>query len=114
MRLEGKTALITGAGTGMGRMAALLFAKEGANVVATDISQAGLGDTAAIGQSVMLNLIGALPDRAAVLAVPGAHLHLYDKAPRPGRKLGHITVRADEPARLAESFAQLQKLVINT
>jgi len=28
----------------------------------------------------------------AALAVPGAHVHLYDKASRPGRKLGHVTV----------------------
>jgi 5-(carboxyamino)imidazole ribonucleotide synthase len=35
-----------------------------------------------------------------VLAVPGAHLHRYGKAPRPGRKLGHVTVVArDEPER---------------
>ena len=27
------------------------------------------------------------------LAVPGAHVHLYDKSPAPGRKLGHVTVR---------------------
>ena len=40
----------------------------------------------------MLNLIGAVPDAAAVLAVPGAHLHLYGKEPRPGRKLGHVTL----------------------
>jgi NAD(P)-dependent dehydrogenase (short-subunit alcohol dehydrogenase family) len=46
MRLEGKTALITGAGSGMGRVAAVLFAREGANVIATDISQQGLDDTA--------------------------------------------------------------------
>ncbi len=29
----------------------------------------------------------------AALAVDGAHVHLYQKAPRPGRKLGHVTVR---------------------
>jgi NAD(P)-dependent dehydrogenase (short-subunit alcohol dehydrogenase family) len=46
MRLAGRTALITGAGSGMGRVAATLFAKEGANVVATDISQEGLEVTA--------------------------------------------------------------------
>ena len=46
MRLEEKTVLITGAGGGMGRVACVLFAKEGANVVATDISEEGLDVTA--------------------------------------------------------------------
>jgi 5-(carboxyamino)imidazole ribonucleotide synthase len=59
-----------------------------------------LGSTAARGHSAMLNLIGAIPDPAVVLAVPGARLHLYGKAPRPGRKLGHVTVTADDPAAL--------------
>ncbi len=67
-----------------------------------------LGATTAIGHNVMVNLIGTLPDSATVLAVPGAHLHLYDKAPRPGRKLGHITLRADDEPLLAERLAQLQ------
>jgi NAD(P)-dependent dehydrogenase (short-subunit alcohol dehydrogenase family) len=48
MRLEGKTALITGAGSGMGRVASIMFAKEGANVIATDLSRAGLDETAAL------------------------------------------------------------------
>jgi 5-(carboxyamino)imidazole ribonucleotide synthase len=43
----------------------------------------------------MVNLIGTLPDVKAVLAVPGAHLHLYGKAPRPARKIGHVTVPAE-------------------
>ena len=37
-RLEGKTAIITGAASGIGRASALLFAKEGARVIAADIS----------------------------------------------------------------------------
>ncbi len=37
MRLEGKTAFITGAGSGLGREAAELFAEEGATIVAADI-----------------------------------------------------------------------------
>lgn len=47
MRLAGKTALITGAGSGMGRVATALFVREGANVIATDLSQAGLDQTVA-------------------------------------------------------------------
>ncbi len=50
-----------------------------------------LGSTATTGASVMLNLIGGVPALADILALPGAHLHLYGKEPRTGRKLGHIT-----------------------
>ena len=42
-RLDGKVALITGAGGGMGRLAALLFAQQGANVVVADVN-AGAAD----------------------------------------------------------------------
>jgi 5-(carboxyamino)imidazole ribonucleotide synthase len=41
---------------------------------------------------------GADPVKRLVpaLRVPGAHVHLYGKAPRPGRKLGHVTVCGDD------------------
>lgn len=53
-----------------------------------------LGVTDARGPCAMLNLIGDLPDTKTILTHPGAHLHLYGKKPRPGRKIGHVTVRA--------------------
>ncbi len=53
-----------------------------------------LGSTAMAGggQATMVNLIGELPARHALLVVPGLHVHAYGKPPRPGRKLGHATV----------------------
>jgi 5-(carboxyamino)imidazole ribonucleotide synthase len=57
-----------------------------------------LGSTAAPEPVAMVNLLGSLPDVSALLAVPGAHVHLYGKAPRPARKLGHVTVPLDELA----------------
>lgn len=41
MRLEGKVAIITGAGSGIGRASALLFAREGAEIMVADVDQAG-------------------------------------------------------------------------
>jgi 5-(carboxyamino)imidazole ribonucleotide synthase len=51
-----------------------------------------LGSTAPRAPSVMVNLVGSMPPLERLLAVPGAHVHLYGKAPRPGRKLGHVTL----------------------
>jgi 5-(carboxyamino)imidazole ribonucleotide synthase len=66
-----------------------------------------LGSTGPAGHCAMLNLIGDLPESAEVLAVPDAHLHLYGKSPRPGRKLGHLTLRAASPERLALRLSEL-------
>ena len=43
----GKTIIITGAASGIGRATALIFAREGANVVCADINEKGAGETAA-------------------------------------------------------------------
>jgi 5-(carboxyamino)imidazole ribonucleotide synthase len=67
-----------------------------------------LGNTAPFGHSAMYNLIGTWPEPADVLAVGGAHLHLYGKAPRPGRKLGHVTVHAPDPVTLRERRSRLE------
>jgi 5-(carboxyamino)imidazole ribonucleotide synthase len=70
-----------------------------------------LGSTDAIGVSAMVNCLGTMPDPAAVLAIDGAHLHDYGKTPRPGRKLGHVTLTATDEATLAPRLAQLLAVV---
>src|SRR3954469_15033119 len=59
-----------------------------------------LGATTSRGRSVMYNIIGHIPRSEAVLAVEGAHLHLYGKAPTEKRKLGHATLVAQSEAGL--------------
>jgi 5-(carboxyamino)imidazole ribonucleotide synthase len=70
-----------------------------------------LGDAGARGHAAMLNLIGRLPPRSSVLAVPGAHLHDYGKSPRPGRKVGHCTLVDTDRARLLNRLEPLRELV---
>jgi len=48
-RLQGKRALITAAGQGIGRASALMMAREGATVLATDVNEAALAELAAEG-----------------------------------------------------------------
>ena len=59
MRLKDKVALITGAGSGIGRQAALLFAREGARVAVVDVHEQAANETAAM-------LAGAIAVRADV------------------------------------------------
>lgn len=69
-----------------------------------------LGSTALRGPSVMFNFIGNLPDTAALAAVPGTHLHHYGKAPKPLRKVGHVTLTARDATELSQRRAQLEAL----
>lgn len=78
-----------------------------------------LGSTDLRGMCAMINIIGVMPDRDDLLAVPGVHLHDYAKSARVGRKLAHVnmcasdarirdaqTVVVEELVRLAESQAK--------
>jgi len=62
-----------------------------------------LGNPALIAPCVvMANVLGRStdelhPNLPAALAVDGVRIHLYDKAPRPGRKLGHVTALGADP-----------------
>ncbi|WP_373017564.1 5-(carboxyamino)imidazole ribonucleotide synthase [Thiomicrorhabdus sp.] len=57
--------------------------------------------------AAMINIIGETGPVDKVLTMPNAFLHLYDKAERKGRKLGHINLVADNEEQLFEMFNQL-------
>src|SRR5260221_8143578 len=67
VRLTGKVILVTGAGAGMGRVAAQTFAREGAQVVATDYAEGPLQETVASVRDVGGGIIG-VPGNVAVAA----------------------------------------------
>jgi 5-(carboxyamino)imidazole ribonucleotide synthase len=64
-----------------------------------------LGSTDAVAESVMVNLIGGSPPPELLLRLPGAHLHLYGKEPRRGRKIGHLTLVGTTDEAVAEAIA---------
>jgi 5-(carboxyamino)imidazole ribonucleotide synthase len=68
-----------------------------------------LGRCDAVGYSAMYNFIGSVPPAAEVLRNPDAKLHAYGKGPRPGRKVGHVTLRASTAEELAEKLPEWDK-----
>jgi 5-(carboxyamino)imidazole ribonucleotide synthase len=70
-----------------------------------------LGPTDMRGHAAMVNCIGVFPDAAAVASIDGAYLHDYGKEPRPGRKLGHITLLASAEAELETRLDELEAAV---
>ena len=68
-----------------------------------------LGSTASVGHAGMVNLIGEIPDAARKL--DAGVLHDYGKSPRPGRKLGHITVTAETAAERDRLVAEISRSV---
>jgi len=61
------------------------------------ICEMELGSTSLSAYSGMVNLIGSVPPDRSLEIGPGVHLHLYGKASRPRRKLGHVTVIGADP-----------------
>lgn len=70
-----------------------------------------LGPTAARGTTWMLNLIGGTPPTDALLQTPGVAVHHYGKAPRRGRKIGHVNLTIAGPASRRERPTALLKLI---
>ena len=70
-----------------------------------------LGSTAKLGESAMLNFIGAVPSVDKVISVADCHLHHYGKAFKAGRKVGHATLRCADRASLNARIADVQALI---
>ena len=69
-RMQGKSALVTAAGQGIGRASALAMAREGAHVIATDVNEAALAELAKEGlQTRVLDVRDPTSIAAAVAAV---------------------------------------------
>lgn len=70
-----------------------------------------LGETALREPSAMVNFIGYMPPLTELAAIPNAHLHDYAKAAKPLRKIGHITLLADDDQTLDERIDVVQALL---
>ncbi|MDE1155125.1 MAG: 5-(carboxyamino)imidazole ribonucleotide synthase [Acidobacteriaceae bacterium] len=66
-----------------------------------------LGSTASQ-PTVMLNCIGSMPAEADTASFPAIHRHDYGKAPRTGRKVGHLTIPASETELIEEWRRRLE------
>jgi 5-(carboxyamino)imidazole ribonucleotide synthase len=71
-----------------------------------------LGDVSPVGHAGMLNLIGSMPSQHLELAGDTAYLHDYGKEPRPGRKLGHITVVAADAADRDRAVTRISEMLV--
>lgn len=67
-----------------------------------------LGSTEPRGHSGIVNLLGQIPPLDRVLAADDAHLHVYGKAARAGRKVGHVTFNASDPTLVLERMKHLE------
>lgn len=70
-----------------------------------------LGSTETIGHCFLLNCIGKMLPIKSCLKIPGVHYHDYGKPPRPGRKLGHITLVETDAARYQKGRESLLSLL---
>ena len=70
-----------------------------------------LGSTSLIGYSAMVNCIGRMPANAQLMSLKDTHVHHYGKAEKPGRKVGHVTLRSSGAGQLQQAVAAVQALV---
>ena len=70
-----------------------------------------LGSTEMGGAAGMVNVIGTEPDVARLRELADVHVHMYGKTPAPRRKLGHITVTADDLDGVRSGVARLRHVL---
>ncbi len=75
------------------------------------ISGMPLGSTEMGGAAGMVNVIGRQPDLAKLAEVENVHVHMYGKTPAPRRKLGHITVTADDLSGVRQTVAKVRSVL---
>ncbi|MBY0397463.1 MAG: 5-(carboxyamino)imidazole ribonucleotide synthase, partial [Thermoleophilia bacterium] len=77
------------------------------------LGDCSMRDTTPNAASAMLNIIGLMPPRERLLAACAgrARLHHYGKQPRPGRKLGHVTVNAPSLRELHVAVGELRAVI---
>ena len=106
-RLQGKTALVTAAGQGIGRATAIAMAREGATVIATDINESALSGMAGIAgitarrldvldDAAVAALVGELPPLQVLFSCAGYVHHgtILDCAPDDWTFSMNLNVRA--------------------
>ncbi len=75
-----------------------------------------LGSCGLRAPSAMINCIGEMPSSADITSIPGAHFHDYNKTPRAGRKVGHVTIcdeiKPDQQPPFAERAATIENLCV--
>ena len=70
-----------------------------------------LGSTRALGHTAMINFLGTMPDRGALLAIDGLSYHDYGKQARPGRKVGHCTILKKHAGERDQALKRALKLI---
>ena len=70
-----------------------------------------LGSTRALGHTAMVNFLGKMPDRGALLAIDGLAFHDYGKQARAGRKLGHCTIIRQHARERDQALRRALKLI---
>lgn len=71
-----------------------------------------LGSTRVLGFSTMINCLGTAPHQLEeLLSIEGLHYHSYGKAPKPQRKLAHLTLCDSDQAKLREKVAMAREIL---